>query len=169
MSLIIAAAFSGWLNVWPFPPPQQTTRVIREPTWYVSVRRDRFTGGLECRLFQGQRKHPLVAYARKSLSFRFATHLNTLEAAYRVDAGPVVSWNAIYPALISQGVTLPAVSMDNPTDGQVILPMSVLAGGHAVTIRPTSRSRPQAFYLDGLGDALANATARGCAPDAFVR
>lgn len=120
-------------------------------------------------MFQGGRKHPLVAYARQSLAFRFPALVDTLKADWRADAGPVRSWTEVYPTLVSLGANLPGGGMDNPTGGLVILPVSALAGAHAVTIRPTPKSRPRAFYIDGLADALANAKLRGCAPDAFVR
>lgn len=155
--------------LWPFHPPQQVTSTYRQPTWYFSVRRDRFTGRLECRLYQGDRKRPTVAYARASLSFRFNPRLSTLRADYRVDNGPVAAWSTLYPTLIDTGVTLPGGSLANPTAGQVILPMSVLAGAHAVTIRAAPKTRPKVFYIDGLADVLATARTRGCASGLFVR
>ncbi|HZK98990.1 MAG TPA: hypothetical protein VFC47_03735 [Caulobacteraceae bacterium] len=158
------------LAIWPWRPPQATDRTYAQPAWRFSVRRDRFTGGVECRLFQGSAMSPAVAYARRSLAFRFARSPSTLEASYRIDRGPPLAWTKVYPALIAAGAGPPGGSMDNPTGGLVILPLTAIGGGHTVTIRPTPGSWPRTFHLDGLADTLATAKLQGCAPDAvFVR
>ncbi|MGI9169578.1 MAG: hypothetical protein ACR2FH_05280 [Caulobacteraceae bacterium] len=168
MPLALVMALAGLL-AWPFHPTQQATHTYSQPTWLFSIRRDRFTGAVECRVFQGH-KRPSVAFARRSLAFRFPSRLNTLRASYRVDGAPAVAWTTVYPTLVAAGANLPGASLDNPTSGLVILPLSALAGGHMVTIRPTPRSSPRAFYIDGLAEALAAAEVRGCVPDAaFVR
>ncbi len=170
MTPALIMALSLLTVFWPFHASQQTSRTFQQPTWRFTIRRDRFTRGVDCHVFQGSPGRPSIAYARHSLAFRFSSRLSTLEASYRVDSGPTAPWTRVYPTLVAGGATLPGASMDNPTGGLVILPLSALAGGHVITIRPTPRSRPRSFNIDGLGDALANAKARGCASEAaFVR
>ncbi len=158
------------LALWPFHAPQTVTRAFSQPIWRMTIRADRFTGAVQCRVFQGARSRPDVAYARQSLAFRFGRGVNTLEASYRIDSHPAIAWSTVYPTLTNLGANLPGGRMDNPTGGLVLLPVSALVGAHGVTIRPTPGSRPRAFAIDGLADTLANARARGCSTDAaFVR
>ena len=87
-----------------------------------------------------------------------------------MDGGEARAWTLVYPALVEQGATLPGASLENPTGGLVILPVSAMAGGHTIVIRPTPRSQPRAFWIDGLTDIVANARQQGCASDAaFLR
>lgn len=148
---------------WPFGHAGQTeTSRYLIPAWHVDATRDRFTGKMICRVYQGQRAHPDVAYERDTLAFRFGRRLNTLQADFRVDGGPARPWTATYPTLIGSGATLAGSSMTNPTGGLVILPTALLANAITVTIRPFPGKRPQTFAIGGLGDALASARRLGC-------
>ena len=150
---------------WPFHRERQTvTREYLTPAWHVDVTRDRFTGQLRCRLYQGRHKLPMVIYYRSSLAFQFAPRLNTTSASFRVDNGAVRPWSAVYPQLVGVGAPLSGRSMDNPTQGRVLIPLTVLSGGHVVTVRPTPNRRPQLFGIDGFGDAMGSARGQGCDP-----
>ena len=96
--------------------------------------------------------------------FRFARKLNTTRAAFQVDSGEVRAWTAVYPELIGTGARVSGRTMDNPTDGLVMLPVSVLAQAQTVTIRPTPQRRPQRFAIGGFSDALKAGVAQGCDP-----
>lgn len=158
------------LNLWPWHAAQTVTHTYAEPSWKMAITRDRFTGEVRCRVYQGPARRPWVVYARQSLAFRFVPRLSTLQAAYRVDGGTARPWTGVYPTLVQQGAGPSGASLENPTGGLVILPLSAFAGGHTVVIRPTPRARPRAFLVDGLTDVLANARQQGCASDtAFLR
>lgn len=149
--------------VWPFHHEHQTvTERYVIPAWHVDATRDKFTGEMRCRLYQGKRKKPTVAYAQGVLTFRFARKLDTTKASFRIDSGEVQPWTSVYPQIVETGARVRGKSMDNPTEGRVMLPASILAGAHVVTIRPTPTRRPQRFSVGGFADALSSGEAQGC-------
>lgn len=159
------AMAEGHPSIWPFHHERQTvTREYLTPAWHVDVTRDKFTGQVRCRLYQGKRGSPLVTYFRSTLAFQFARKYNTTQASFRVDNGPVRPWTSVYPQLVGLGVPLPGRSLDNPTQGKVLIPLASLSPGHVVTVRATPNTRPLLFGIDGLGDALASARGQGCDP-----
>jgi hypothetical protein len=123
------AAQSVLASLWPFAGERQTeTRRYLTPAWHIDVTRDKFTKSLICRVYQGKRKHPLVTYSRSTLAFQFKTKFNTTQAAFRVGGGPILPWTSVYPELVASGATLSGKSIDNPTQGQVLIPVSLLSG-----------------------------------------
>jgi hypothetical protein len=160
--LTAASLLSG---LWPFHHERQvvTERYVI-PAWHIDSTRDKFTHAMTCRVYQGARKKPSVAYYHGALAFRFAHKLNTTQAAFQVDSGEVRPWTAVYPELIGTGARVAGRSMDNPTDGVVMLPVSVLAQAQTVTIRPTQQRRPWRFAIGGFSDALKAGVAQGCDP-----
>ena len=149
-------------GLWPFHAPQVRTQAYTLPTWSYVQSRDRFTGQLACRVYEGPRGRPPVSYEGSAVTFRFLARMNTLRADYRLDGGQVRPWRDDLPALAEVGFTPDQGGLDNPTGGFVTLPARELAGVHTVTIRPTPRSRPIIFSIDGLPDAVEAARARGC-------
>lgn len=162
MSVLLALMFGAW----PFGHHGQarTSRYLI-PAWHVDATQDRFTMRTVCRIFQGSRARPKVAYQRDTLAFAFAPSRNTLQAEFQVDGGPVQPWTSVYPRLIGTGATLSGRSMTNPTQGWVILPTSILAGAATVTIRTRPDDRPETFSVGGLADAVASGRRLGCDPD----
>lgn len=168
-TLLIAASVVSFF--WPFgPQPQTKASAYRLPVWNIATYKDRFTGDTRCRVYQGKLNHPDVTYATKAVAFHFPVRMNTTEADVRLDNGPVKAWRLAYPKLVKLGVQLEGDSLVNPTGGLVILPLEDLEGVHAVTVRPTPKSTPKTFGVDGLRDAVANAVSQGCDPETgFVR
>jgi hypothetical protein len=154
--------------LWPFPPAQVRTSHYVLPTWGFSQSRDRFTGETRCRLYQGAASSAKVTYADHALTFHFARRINTLDADFRIDGGPVHRWQDEFPALVRVGAPLQNTSMTNPTGGLVTLPVDELKGAHTVAIRSTPKSRPELFTIDGFADAISAAEARGCPDGGFV-
>ena len=149
--------------LWPFHQERQTvTERYLIPAWHVDATRDRFTGEMRCRVYQGKRKKPDVAYAQGVLTFRFARKLDTTRASFRVDNGAVQPWSAVYPQIVETGARVRGKSLDNPTEGQVLLPAVTLSGAHVVTIRPTPDRKPRLFSVNGFTDALSSGQAQGC-------
>lgn len=166
---LAAIAILGALNgLWPFghASSQTAEQQYRLPTWQFATYRDRFTGDVRCKLYQGRLQHPDVTYAGKTVAFHFRTSLNTTDAAFRFDGGEVRAWRTEYPKLIKLGVQLDGDNLENPTGGLVILPQDDLKNVHSVTVRPTPKSAPKTFGVDGLTDAIASAATHGCNPDA---
>jgi hypothetical protein len=141
---------------------QTVTERYQTPAWHIDATRDKFTHGLKCRLYQGGRGLPVVAYARGALAFQFSRGLNTTNADFQIDNGPVLPWTSVYPQLVGTGAPLTGKSLDNPTQGKVLLPVERLTGGHLVTIRAVPDHKPRRFSIDGFSDALASARSQGC-------
>lgn len=157
MALITTA--SGLLS---FAGSQTVAQHFQVPAWNIRVLRDKFTGDHQCMIFQGKRRTPMVSYAHGVVSFQFSKQLNTVKASFKIDGGAVEPWDAVYPALAQTGAQLEGRSLDNPTGGKVMMPLSVLHGAHVVIIRPTPTKHPVRFSIDGLGDVLASAHNLGC-------
>lgn len=167
MSTFAIAAVGLLASLWPFHGSQVSTKAYTLPTWSFSQSRDRFTQHLTCQVYTGPRGRPLVSYGRQAVTFRFPATVNTLQADYRLDSGPTRSWRDELPTLAETGFTPDRGGLDNPTGGLITLPARELSGVHLVTIRATPGSRPRAFSIDGLDDAIAAARAQGCGADAF--
>lgn len=161
----LLAAASLLSGLWPFHHERQTvTERYVIPEWHVEATRDKFTHAMQCRVYQGTRKKPSISYYHDTLVFRFARKLNTTQAAFQVDSGEVRPWTAVYPDIIDTGARVAGRSMDNPTDGLVMLPVSALQQAQTVTIRPTPKRRPKRFAIGGFADALRAGVAQGCDP-----
>lgn len=157
-------------GIWPFAPKQTTHRAYVLPTWRFTTVKDKFTGQIHCRVYQGPKSRPAVSYASRTVAFHFARKLDVSHAWYKLDGGAAKPWSADYPALTALNVSLDGDSLENPTGGLVLIPADEVRGVHTVTIRPTDKSRPVDFGLDGLQDAIANARSQGCDPDGvFIR
>ena len=144
---------------------QTTSHSYRIPAWEIRVTRDRFTDERRCILAQGRAAAPIVSYAHGAVAFQFARGLNTTQASFKIDDGPARAWSSIYPELVETGAALEGRSLGNPTGGKVLLPLALLKGVHAVTIRPAPNRKPRLFSIDGLGDALSSASNLGCDPE----
>ena len=168
---LFASSLSALSLFWPLGhSPQTTAKAFSLPVWRIATVKDRFTGDVRCRVYQGPLKHPTVSYASKAVAFHFKVSMNTTDSYFRLDSGPVKAWRVEYPKLVKLGVQLEGDSLENPTGGLVILPVEDLVSVHSVTIRPDPKSTPRTFGVDGLSDAIANAVSHGCDPDSgFVR
>lgn len=164
MSAILAVVLATGL--WPFGHHAQTeTNRYLIPAWHVDATRDRFTGRIECSVYQGHRRRPAISYARGTLAFAFPSSRNTLTADFQVDGGPVRPWTSVSPALTDAGASLAHTSMTNPTQGYVLLPVDFLRDATTITIRSRPKDRPRTFSIGGLRDAVASARRLGCDPD----
>ncbi|WP_404712181.1 hypothetical protein [Sphingomonas sp. MMS24-J13] len=166
---MIAAFFALASGLWPFGTSQTSTQHFQVPAWNIRVTRDKFTQDRTCLVFQGRQRKPMVSYAHGAVTFQFASHLNTTEASFKIDNGPVRAWDDVYPALVQTGARLEGRSLDNPTGGKVMIPLSMLRGAHVVTVRPSPRTRPRSFAIDGLGDVLGSAQGLGCEAGVVTR
>jgi len=159
---VLATLLIASVSLWPFGSSQTSTDNYRVPAWNIRVVSDKFTGAKKCLVFQGKRHKPLVSYDHGAVAFQFARKLNTTKAAFQIDGGPVRAWDDVYPALVQTGAQLEGRSLANPTGGKVIIPLSALKAAHVVVIRPTPKSRPQSFAIQGMGDMIASAQGLGC-------
>ena len=160
------ATLSILSSLWPFHQERQTkTERYATPAWHIDITHDKFTNKIECRLYQGRRKHPLVSYSRSALAFQFKRKLNTTKASFRVGSGPTVPWTSVYPQLVGLGATLSGKSLDNPSQGRVLIPSALLEKDFVIAIRATPRSKPILFGVQGLADSLVTARAQGCDPE----
>ncbi len=163
---LLLASLSVFSTLWPFQSERQTkTERYATPAWHIDVTRDKFTNKIECRLYQGRRKHPLVSYTRSTLAFQFKRKFNTNKASFRIGSGPPVMWTSVYPQLIGLGATLSGKSLDNPSEGRVLIPAALFKDSFVIAIRATPKSKPILFGIHGLADSLESARGQGCDPD----
>jgi|GEM_PF-5883379 len=151
------------LSLWPFGHDRQTeSKHYVIPAWHIDVVRDRFTQERHCRVYQGNRHHPSVVYAHHAVGFQFNKKFNTANAWIQIDGSRPQPWTSVYPDLVGAGATLPGKSMDNPTEGLVLIPMSAFKGAHVIVIRAVGTKRPVTFGVDGLNDVLGTAHNLSC-------
>jgi len=147
------------LALWPFHGPDPApARHQRVAGWVVETHRDRFTGHLTCQVHRGR-----VSVARKAVIFHFPVRIDTFDAAYRIDGGPL--WRARDDAaeLASMGFRLhDDDSLDNPSGGIVRIPAHRLEGAQRVRIEAAPYAKAYQFALAGLDGALDVASNRGC-------
>jgi hypothetical protein len=153
LSLVLTLA----LALWPFQERGPLVRRSHVDGWALATARDRFTGGVVCRLWRGR-----TSYARGAVLFRFSPEADTSNAAYKVDNGPVklVASQAAAPPYISAAVR--EEDLINPSDGVVRIPVADLRGGRVVSIEAQPYGAPTRFRIDGLEAALSAAAAAGC-------
>jgi hypothetical protein len=94
--------------------------------------------------------------------FSLGNQVDTAEALYKIDDGPVKSWRALAPRLVAVGVKIQDDSLANPSQGRVILQLADVIAAREVDIRPAGQKSPRRFRLVDLAAAIDLATQRGC-------
>jgi hypothetical protein len=146
------------LVLWPLHPAREVT-VHRYGVvgWVLETRKDSFSGRVVCRLNRGR-----LSYERQALVFHLPPRLNTYDAAYRIDGGPLLLSRDDAADLATQGFALSDDDLANPSGGLVRIPTRRLGGAKLVQIQPRPNSRPLRFSLNGLAATLAAARQLGC-------
>ena len=147
------------LAIWPFHGPDPApARHQRVAGWEVETHRDRFTGHLTCQVKKGR-----ISLARQAVVFHFPVRIDTFDAAYRIDGGPLYLARDDAADLAAMGFGLhDDDNLDNPSGGIVRIPASRLAGAHWVRIEAGPYAKAYRFTLAGLDAAIDAATSRGC-------
>lgn len=143
----------------PFHPAPQV-RVERSALpggWRLSRTDDAFTGVSGCRL---ERRD--VRLSSGVVTFSFGGRIDTANALYRLDGGPVRPAGELGPEVAGHGVSYMSGDTWNPSHGRVRVPWTTLAGARRIDIRANARRQPRAFALDSLDAAVAAARQGGC-------
>lgn len=153
--MILAILLLTW---WTAHSPQTVTEVHgRAKGWHYDHVKDRFAGGESCTLRRGD-----IEISRGFATFSLGRDVDTADAQYRVDNGPVKPWRTLAPRLVAAGVKIQDDSLTNPSRGQVILPLDDIIAGREVDIRPAGRGNPRRFKLISMAPAVDLAALRGC-------
>ena len=130
---------------------------VRADHWTVDVRRDSFTGETQCVL-----RGPDVTLSHQVLTFRFRPSVDTANALFRADLGPVRNVGLMGPEAAGLGARLSSDDLGNPSGGRVHIPAHYLRSTKSVRIRPNPRGNDKVFDLGGLDAAVAAANQKGC-------
>ena len=136
----------------------------RVGAWTVQARTDRFTHHATCQLRESK-----VRYARQALVFQLPGKLDTSDAVYRIDDGPVMSVRNDAMELARLGFALHNDDLSNPSGGLVTVPAHRLAGARTVRIEAGNHGAVYRYRIDGIDQALEAGRALGCGPDDFVQ
>jgi hypothetical protein len=141
---------------------QVAVKLLRVGDWKAEVSTDRFTGEVSCALTAHR-----VSFHRDTLVFHLGRDVDTSEAFFRIDNGPVRSVRE--PRLLNEthGFFLDSGPIDNPSGGKVALPLSVVKEARQVYIRASPRHAPRMFDVSRFSDALAAAKGAGCKDESF--
>ena len=135
--------------------------------WRLNISRDQFSGDIACRMQSRDRN---IVYVANALGFRFAKHLNTLDAWVKIDDAKAYRWRDDLPELARLGVAIDGRNLNAPTDGIVWIPVASLAEANRVAIQARPGRRPRIFSMRGFSSLRDSARTMGCAPEArFIR
>ena len=142
----------------PGPSPQVRTERSRLPGgWRLARTDDPFTATSGCKL---ERRD--VRMFSGVVTFSFGKEVDTANAVYKLDGGPVRTAGELGPEVAGHGVSYLSGNTYNPSDGRVRVPWTTLAGARRIDIRVNAKRRPRSFALDGLDAAVAAARQGGC-------
>ena len=153
MSLALLLA----LALWPHHPREVVQHRYGVDGWVLEIRKDSFSGDTRCRVQRGR-----LSYERQALVFHLPPRLNTFDAAYRIDAGPLILARDDAADLAAQGFALHDDDLANPSGGLVRIPARRLEGAKLVQIQTRPGVKPLRFRLYSLNAALDAAHRLGC-------
>ncbi len=134
------------------------TTVSKVQGWRIEQRRDRFQETTSCRLQRGA-----MTMERSVMVFRFPRSVDTAEAKFRIDGGPLQSAGDVAVEVAGQGTALTGENLRHPGEGRVALPVRLLRTAQVVAIQPNARRRHRDFDLAGLSAAIEASHRQGCA------
>lgn len=153
---MLAAALALAVRHAPAPPRDRapthiTSTLYSAGDWRLRVTRDPFARTTACRV-----GHRDAEVRHGDLVWRLGAGVNTSRAVWRIDAGEPRRQSLL---------DLPAsADLDNPSDGRLAVPVSLLAGAHWVETRPSPRAPVRRLDVARLDELLAAAPRLGCAP-----
>jgi hypothetical protein len=125
--------------------------------WLIEVRSDQFTGKTVCTMDNHD-----IAYDHGVVTFSFHHRVDTADAVYRIDHGPLQRAVLVAPEAAALGARLGTDNPTNPSDGRVPIPAAYLKTAASIAIKPNTHAQSRAFALNGFGDALAAIKGQGC-------
>jgi hypothetical protein len=125
--------------------------------WQLERVIDTFAHAQTCRLV-----HAHVVVTTAAARLELGKSVDTADALYRIDGGPLLAARLDIPRLVAAGVKVQDDSVPNPSGGAVIVPISRLKDASRVDVRPNAKSPIYNFTLRGLASALQRANDRGC-------
>ncbi len=125
--------------------------------WTIQISRDTFTGQIQCSLTKRD-----IRFDRDSLIFRLGVRSDTDDAYFRIDDGAARSVREATLEDDRHGFYRDGGPIENPSDGEVVLPARYLVGARRVAIRTSSKHQPRVFDVSRFAPALAAASAAGC-------
>ncbi|MDB5454547.1 MAG: hypothetical protein JWP92_132, partial [Caulobacter sp.] len=132
----------------PFTTPVQTAG-----DWRLKVRADRFNGEVSCEV-----KSDFAQVRRHTVIFQLGRATNTSDADVRINDGPALKVRDIRMDNLRDGFSGRAGPIENPTRGEVGLPITLVAGADHVLVRPQRGKKPyRRFEIAGLTEILAKA------------
>ena len=125
--------------------------------WRLERTDDAFTHAAACRL---ERRD--VQVASGVVTFSFGRRVDTANALYRLDGGPVRTVGELGPEVAGHGISYLGRNTWNPSDGRVRVPWTTLAGARSIGIRADVKRPAREWELDSLDAAVAAARLAGC-------
>jgi hypothetical protein len=140
-----------------FGQPDKKTEHLRVGNWGLDVVQDRFTGSIGCEI-----RKSAITYRHGVVVFQFGHNVDTANAEFRVDNGPARPVSSVTVEAAGLGARFGSDNLDNPSDGVVNIPASVISNARQVSIRPNARSNHRTFDLTGLAQAVVAARSHRC-------
>ena len=145
------------------PPPSnaaprpRTTREELAGGWRLSRTADPFTSTVGCKLERRE-----VRLFSGVVTFSLGHGVDTANALFKLDGGPVRAAGLLGPEVAGHGVSYMSDNTWNPSDGRVRVPWTTISGARRIDIRADPKRRSRGFDLDSLDAAVATARQGGC-------
>ena len=103
--------------------------------WLIEVRHDEFRKDIECRLVNDFGNFPDIIADRHVIQIRLPHQTDGAQAWFKVDNEAARPWRDVEAALIADGATAEAETLDNATGGQLPLPYSAINHAERISIQ----------------------------------
>ena len=125
--------------------------------WRIDVGHDRFKNSTVCSI-----RKSTVLYSHGVLTFRFGHKVDTANAVFRVDDGPLLAVGSVAVKAAGLGAPFNGPNLNNPSDGAVYIPADDVGNARQVSIKPNSKMTHRVFGLTGLSQAIEAAKGQNC-------
>src|SRR5947209_4098938 len=133
------------------------SRVYERGGWRLVVSHDRFGGEVFCSVRSRE-----VVLKNDTLIFKLRGDAETIDARFRIDAGPVRSVREVLAVDQARGFFPDRGWIEDPSEREVAIPSSYARGARTIWIRANPTVDPRRFRLAGLDAMIRSARRLGC-------
>jgi len=155
--MLVATALAMALLGHPHAKVAPSTRRYAAGVWTLTVHSDGFTGATTCSVRSSR-----IVIRRDTAIFELDPNKNTDHAQFRIDGGAARSVQDVTLENARHGVFPDRGWIDNPSGGEIAVPVTDIANAKRIWIRVWRHGRVVSFNVNHLGEVLRSAAGLGC-------